>query len=186
MSKKAQAKKAAVTVTIPANIIRNTVKAINEAASANDTAVAALAKLDNDYHALAAKSVAEALVTGGAKWSSNTIMQELGRIRRLKAAGKYEASMTSYQLREADKALPKTPRAPTAPKGDKAAPTAGTASTAPAPQVVSKISREAPDTIAKALIDAIMASGLEDAEQVLSEARRLIVAAVNAKKKTDK
>ena len=168
-----------VVVTIPTAKCSPVVKAINGAESATDTAITELEKLDSEYATMKAKHMAEALIKAGAKWSINTIMQELSRIRALKKAGKWAKGMTSYQVREAQKALPKTTRA----KADKSAPVAnGSVSKESEAKLTGKISREPPTTIANALIEALIQSGIGDLEAVLAEARRLVIQAVNDKK----
>lgn len=178
MKAKKQAK--AVSVVIPAERIAQAVTAINTAATAEDTALAALNELDKDFPTMKGTNLATALVNGGAKWAHGTIMMELSRLRALKKAGKWQDGMTSYQAREAHKQLPKASRD----KG-KAGPKVanGAVSKESGEKLAAKISREAPDTIATGLVDALMASGLDDLEAVLAEARRLIVNAVNDKKK---
>lgn len=172
-------KNTAVVVTIPTAKCLSVVKAINGAESATDTAITELEKLDSEYATMKAKHMAEALIKAGAKWSINTIMQELSRIRALKKAGKWAKGMTSYQVREAQKALPKTTRA----KADKSAPVAnGSVSKESEAKLTGKISREPPTTIANALIEALIQSGIGDLEAVLAEARRLVIQAVNDKK----
>ena len=172
MKAKTKAKAVAV-VSIPKSRTASAVRAINNATKGADTALAELDKLDNDYASMKGKDLADVLVKAGAKWTANTIMQELSRIRVLKKAGKWKTGMTSYQAREAKAALPKQERKKTT--------VANGVSKEAAEAATAKISREAPDTIASALIEAITASGVED---VLAEARRLITQAVNAKKNT--
>jgi hypothetical protein len=143
---------------------------------ANQSAVQALKTLSDEYSTLDCKAIAKALVSGGASWSENTIRLELGRLRRVSASGKDVTGMNSNELRLADKALPKAERTPKTPTATadavevKATPTA-------------KLARQAPDTLARALVESVQASGVEDLEAVLAECRRLIVAEVNAKKK---
>jgi hypothetical protein len=168
-------------VVIPKARLVATIKAINESFTYQSTAIQALAKLDNDYSTMQAKAIAEQLVANGCQWALNTIMQELSRIRRLKTAGQWKDGMNCAQVREAVEALPKKERKA------KAEPVAnGTVSKESAEQLVGKISRHAPDTIAISLVDAIVASGIESLDDALAEARRLIIQVINDKKKAKK
>lgn len=173
-----------VTITIPASRTAPVIRAMDAASAATDTAISELEKLDREYPEMQAKVMAGILVKAGAKWSENTIMQELSRIRALKKAGKWQDGMTSYQAREAHKALPKGTRAKKA-EAEPVSPTS-VISGESGEKLVQKISRTAPDTIANALVEALIQSGLDDLEKVLAEARRLVVQAVNAKKQPAK
>lgn len=181
MTTKAKNKAAAVVVTLSSADTKATVKVINAAAESAEAAIHSLAVLSDKYPTVQAKQIAAALVTAGAKWADATIQQELGRIRKLKREGLYRADMTTNEMRDELRMLKAVKDADTAPidatTGDMAVP-------ADASKAATRISRNAPDTIAAALVDALIASGVGDMEAVLAEARRLVIAAVNAKKST--
>lgn len=169
-------KKEAVLLIIPTVRLESACNKINASFDATTIALSALDELDSEYPAIQGKALAQQLVAAGCRWSENTIMQELSRIRRLKKAGKWVVGMTTNEVRTAVDALPKKPRAT-------AAKVANGVSKESAEVIVAKVSREPTDTIAAALVEAIIASGKEDLEDVLKEARRLITQAINAKKK---
>lgn len=183
MSKKSKA--APVEVTIPTETIKVAVKAIAAAAKSGDAAIHALSDLDAKFPTMKAVSIAKALVNGGAVWSEATIRQELSRIRTLKKAGLWKDGMSSFEMRaeltmlkaikDADKEAGTPPPSADAPVADR---------DGDAEKTVKRISKAAPDTIATALIDALIQAGVGDGDMdaILAEARRLVIAAVNAKK----
>lgn len=178
-------KAAPVEVTIPTDAIKHTVKAIAAAAKSGDAAINALASLDAEFPTMKAVNIAKALVNGGAVWSEATIRQELSRIRTLKKAGVWRDGMSTFEMREelavlkaikeADKEAGTPPQSADAPVAER---------DGDAEKTVKRISKAAPDAIAAALIDALIAAGVGDGdmEAVVAEARRLILSAVNAKK----
>ena len=105
-------------IIIPASAFANAVRAINKADTASKSAVQSLRELASAYPNAKATEIAEGLVAAGCRWSKNTIMQELGRLKKALKAGIDCADMTAGELRKALEELPKAARKPRTPKPD--------------------------------------------------------------------
>ena len=99
-------------IIIPASAFTNAVRTINKADTASKSAVQALRELASAYPNAKATEIADGLVGAGCRWSKNTIMQELGRLKKALKAGIDCADMTAGELRKAIEELPKAGRKP--------------------------------------------------------------------------
>lgn len=103
-------------IIIPASAFVAVSQKINKADTASKSAVQALRELASAYPNAKATEIADGLVEAGCRWSKNTIMQELGRLKKALKAGIDCADMTAGELRKALEELPKAGRKPRTPK----------------------------------------------------------------------